>query len=73
MISLGNGGFPPYTVHCILLGLKTRVLGLCRYDASEFRERVRHSTTYTDVPQLSEEFIHTNLRHMAALNIISYH
>ena len=42
----------------------------CRFDATQMRKGVRARTHWQDVPHLSEEFIHQNLRHLVALRII---
>lgn len=47
------------------------VCALCRFDATQMRTKVSETTRWKDVPHLDEAFIAQNLKHMAALQIIS--
>ena len=42
----------------------------CRFDATQMRKRAAETTRWKDVPHLDEAFIHQNLKHMVALQII---
>ena len=42
----------------------------CRFDATQLRKGVREHTSYSDVPHLSEAFVHQNLKHLMALHVI---
>jgi len=40
-------------------------------DATQMRRKAAETTRWKDVPHLDEPFIHQNLKHMVALQIIS--
>ena len=42
----------------------------CRFDATQMRKKAAETTRWKDVPHLDEPFIHQNLKHMVALQII---
>lgn len=42
----------------------------CRFDATQMRKKAAETTRWKDVPHLDEAFIHQNLKHMVALQII---
>jgi fatty acid CoA ligase FadD9 len=41
-----------------------------RFESEQTRAKIRETTHHQDVPHLTEDFIHMNLRHMVALHII---
>jgi fatty acid CoA ligase FadD9 len=42
-----------------------------KYDATQLRKRAAQLTEWRDVPHLDEAFIHTNLKHLVMLGLIS--
>ena len=44
---------------------------LRRFDATQLRAKVSELTQWPDVPHLDEAFLHQNLKHLAALKMIT--
>ena len=42
-----------------------------RFDATQLQKKVKELTQWEDIPHLDEEFVRQNLKHLAALKMIS--